>query len=674
MSGTGKNPRVIAIVGPQSSGKTSLLESILCQTSALERRSGNGIRLFGDTSHEAKARTMGTEINVASTQFMGDTYTFLDCPGSLELTQETYGALLCVDAAVVVTETESDKIIGLSPLLKLLEDRQIPRFIFVNKVDKASQSIRQLATTLQSVSQTPIVLRHIPIRKDNEITGFIDLASERAYVYNKHKPSKSVDLPSAIESDVEDARYAMLETLADYDEKLMEELLEDIHPPQEEVFQDLAQDLQEGLIIPVMMGSALNENGVHRLLKALRHEIPDIDSLHDRLHLSINGEPLAQIVKTYHIPHMGKISLARVLRGEIREGDTLNGDRPSGLFRLAGEKTDKIKFGHVGEMVGLSRLETAKTGDILVIGTGKAPSLPGLNILPPVFVTALTAQNRNDEVKLITSLAKISEEDPSITYEQVAEVHQIHLKGQGEVHLQIAKDRLQNKYGISVNNQTPKIPYKETIRKGTKHHSRYKKQSGGHGQFGDVVIEIEPRPLGTGFAFKQSITGGAIPRQYIPSVESGVKEYLQTGPLGFPVVDVGVNLVDGSYHAVDSSDMAFKTAGRMAMSEALPNCDPVLLEPIMHVNVMVPAEFAGQINSLISSRRGKILGFDAREDWPGWETIEAHMPQSEMHDMIVELRSTTLGAGTYVYAFDHLSELTGRLATQILQQQGQAAE
>jgi len=674
MSGADKNPRVIALVGPQSSGKTSLLESILCQTSALERRSENGIRLFGDSSAEAKARSMGTEINVASTRFMGDTYTFLDCPGSLELAQETYGALLCVDAAVVVTETDSDKLISLSPLLKFLEDRQIPRFIYVNKVDKASQSIRQLADTLKSVSQTPIVLRHIPIRSNNEVTGFIDLASERAYVYNKHKTSKSIDLPSEAESNVENARYSMLETLADYDEKLMEELLEDIHPPQEEVFQDLSQDLRKGLIIPVLMGSALNENGVHRLLKALRHEVPDLSSLQDRLGVQEHGTPLAQIVKTYNIPHMGKISLARVLRGEIKEGESLNGERPSGLLRLTGEKTDKIKSASRGQMVGLSRMEKAKTGDVLTTGGEKAPPLAGLDILPPVFVTALTAQNRNDEVKLVTSLAKICEEDPSISYEQVADVHQIHLKGQGDVHLQIATDRLASKYGIRVNRQTPKIPYKETIRKGTKHHSRYKKQSGGHGQFGDVVVEIEPRPLGSGFSFKQSITGGAIPRQYIPSVEAGVKEYLKTGPLGFPVVDVGVNLVDGSFHAVDSSDMAFKTAGRQAMSEALPTCNPVLLEPVMRVSVMVPSEFAGQINSLISGRRGKILGFDAREGWPGWETIEAHMPQSEMRDMIVELRSITLGSGTYISAFDHLSELTGRLATQVLQQHSEAAE
>ncbi len=674
MPGTSASPRVIALVGPQSSGKTTLLESILCHTGELERRSDANLRLFGDASPEAKARQMGTEINVATAHFMGDAYTFLDCPGSLELMQESYSALQGVDAAIVVTETDSDKLTSISPLLKYLEDQNIPRFIFVNKVDKAAGSIRELATALKAVSQTPVVLRHVPIRNGDEITGYVDLASERAYVYNKHEPSRIVDLPAELESEIEDARFAMLETLADYDEKLMEELLEDVHPPKEEVFQDLAVDLREGKIIPVLMGSALNENGIHRLLKALRHEVRGIDGLRERLGISQDGPALALVLKTYYLPHMGKLSLARVLRGQIKEGDVLNGTRPSGLFRLNGEKTDKVSNAGEGEMVGLGRLEEAKTGDALVLGKGTPDSLPRLSVLPPVYAVALSAENRNDEVKLITSLAKVNEEDPSITYEQTTDTHQILLKGQGEVHLQVAIDRLKNRFGVGVTKRKPKVPYKETIRKGKKHHSRFKKQSGGHGQFGDVVVEIEPRPAGSGFEFQETITGGAIPRQYIPSVEAGVREYLQSGPLGFPVVDVGVKLVDGSYHTVDSSDMAFKTAGRMAMSEALPECNPVLLEPIMHVKIMVPSEYTGQINGLISSRRGQVLGYDAREGWPGWDTIEAHMPQSEMHDIIVELRSITLGAGTYEATFDHLSELTGKLADQVLAQHQQAAE
>ncbi len=673
MAGSSKSPRVIALVGPQSSGKTSLLESILCQTGALERRSG-AARLIGDASPEAKSREMGTEINVASTNFMDDPYTFLDCPGSLELSQEIYGALQLSDAAIVVTESDPDKIIGMAPLLKHLKDLKIPHYVFINKVDKASGSVRDLATALETANSTPVVLRHIPVSKADEVIGYIDLASERTYVYSKQEPSKVVDLPSELESEVAEARYSMLETLADFDEQLMEQLLEDADPSKEEVYRDLTQDVANGLILPVLIGSALNENGVHRLLKTLRHEVPGVEKLHERLDVSPDGGTLAQIIKTYHVPHTGRISLARVVRGQVKEGDTLNGERPSSLVSFFGEKTEKLSLAEAGQIVGLGRMEKTHTGDTLISGKGNSEQLPEIPVLPPVYSIALAAENRNDEVKLVTSLSKITEEDPSLSYEQTTDTHEIILRGQGEVQFQVASDRLKSKYGVNVTTRRPKVPYKETIKKPKKQHSRYKKQSGGHGQFGDVVVEIQPQPPGSGFSFTNKITGGAIPRQYIPSVETGVKEYLNRGPLGFPVVDVAVTLVDGSYHAVDSSDMAFKTAGRLAMSEALPDCRPVLLEPIMHVKVNIPSEYTGQINGLISGRRGQILGFDAREGWPGWDTVEAHMPQSELSDIIIELRSITLGAGTFTYSFDHLSELTGKLAEQVLQKHQQAAE
>ena len=670
MAGNSGIPRVIALVGPQSSGKTTLLESILCRTGALDRRSSNNTRLIGDASPEAKAREMGTEINAVSAEFMGDPYIFLDCPGSIELAQETLGALQCVDAAVIVTEADADRITSLAPTLKMLDDHNIPHYIFVNKVDKAIGSVRHLADALKGVSQRPIVVRQIPIRNGDEITGYVDLAQERAHVYSKNEESKIVDLPSELEDDIADARFAMLETLADFDEKLMEDLLEDVKPAKEAIMKDLAEDVGQDLVVPVLIGSAINENGVHRLLKAIRHEVPGLAQLADRLGLTGGGDTaIAHVLKTYYLPHMGKISLVRLLSGSITDADTLNGQRPSGLFKFEGEKTEKLTQAKAGDVIGLGRMDDAKTGDTLFSGKGAGETIADLIVLPPVYSVALTPESRNDEAKLVTSLAKVCEEDPSLSYEQTPDTHEILLKGQGDVQLQIAIDRLNSKYGVNVKKHKPKVPYKETIKKKTKQHSRFKKQSGGHGQFGDVVVEIEPLPAGTGFAFEQKITGGAVPRQYIPSVEAGVKEYLISGPLGFPVVDVGVTLVDGSYHAVDSSDQAFKMAGRLAMSEALPDCKPVLLEPIMHVKVHTPSEFTGQINAVISGRRGQILGFDARENWPGWDTLEANLPQSEMHDLIIELRSLTQGSATYEAEYAHLSELTGKLADQVLQNQ-----
>ncbi|TNE41818.1 MAG: elongation factor G, partial [Alphaproteobacteria bacterium] len=643
MTDKGNRHRVIALVGPQSSGKTSLIESILSLTGKLSGK-GHG-RQFGDTSPEAKAREMGVDLNFATTTFMDDPYTFIDCPGAIELLQDTLSILNIVDAAVVVTEPDVDRILGLSPLLKHLEKQKIPHYIFINKVDRANLSLDALVKALNDVTGESVVLRQIPIYEGETITGYVDLASGLAHVYKPGAPSEIVDIPGSVQDTFQEARYSMLETLADYDEHLMEELLEDIDPPTDEVFKDLSEELERDEIIPVLLGSALNNNGVHRLLKALRHEAPPVADVAARLGVTQSG-PAALIAKTLHTSHAGKLSLARILSGTINDGDTLGDTRVSGMVTLHGDTVSKIKSAAAGDFVGLGRMETVATGDLLTPAQAsrcEAIAAP----LKPVYGLALQAANRNDEVKMADSLAKLCDEDPSLIYDHVQDTGETVLRGQGEIHLKIAADRLMNKYGLKVQTRRPQVPYKETIRKGAKQHYRYKKQSGGHGQYGDVIIEIAPLAPGAGFSFEERIHGGAIPRQYIPSVESGVKEYLSRGPLGFPVVDVGVTLVDGGYHTVDSSDMAFKTAGRLAMNEAMPTCNPVLLEPVMHVKIQVPSDFTPKVNALISGRRGQILGFDALEGWDGWDQVEAHMPQAEIQDMIIELRSMTLGAGTF---------------------------
>lgn len=674
MSAKGSSHRVIALVGPQSGGKTTLLESILRQTGKLGTVGKGSARAFGDTSAEAKAREMGIDTNFASTEFMGDPFTFIDCPGATELAQEAYSVLSGVDAAILVAEADPEKIMGLSPLLKYLEINHIPHYIFVNKIDRSSTSIPALADALNAATKEQVILRQIPITEDNVITGYVDLASQRAYVYQDDAPSETIDMPKGSEDAFSSARYSMLESLADFDEHLMEELLEDIDPPKEEVFHDLETDLQQDLIIPVFMGSALKQNGVFRLMKALRHEAPDIKSLQDRIGLDATTKaPIAQVLKTLHTGHGGKASFVRVLQGEVAEGDSLCGDRVGGILRFHGDKTEKLRKAETGDLVAFSRMDNINTGDILTANKSDDPGLDRAPILDPVYSLALEISNRNDEVKLATSLGKLCDEDPSLIYEQVADTHETVLRGQGEIHLLIASEKLKSKYDLSVTTRRPKVPYKETIRSAKTHHSRYKKQSGGHGQFGDVVVEIKPLSSGTGFAFDDTITGGAVPKQYIPSVKAGVKEYLAKGPLGFPVVDVGVTLTDGSYHAVDSSDMAFKTAGRLAMSEAMPDCQPVLLEPIMDVHVYVPSEYTPKVNALVSGRRGQILGFDSRKGWEGWDDVYAHLPQSELQDIIIELRSMTQGAGTYRAKFDHLNQLTGRLADQVMTQ-SEAAE
>lgn len=316
--------------------------------------------------------------------------------------------------------------------------------------------------------------------------------------------------------------------------------------------------------------------------------------------------------------------------------------------------------------MALGRLEKVQTGDTLTAEKSSILQVAPLAKPEPVYGQAIALKDRKDEVKLTTALARLIEEDPSLSLQHAADTHQLVLWGQGEMHLRVAMEKLGRKYGIDALAAPRQVPYKETIRGSIEIRGRHKKQSGGHGQFGDVVLDIRPLPRGSGFAFGEKIHGGTVPRQFIPSVEIGVKDYLQTGPLGFPVVDVAVTLLDGSYHSVDSSDMAFRQAGRLAMSEGLPKCQPVLLEPIMQLDIAVPTEATARINAIITQRRGQILGFDTREGWPGWDVVSAQMPESEMNDLIVELRSATAGVGTFSARFHHLAELSGKLADQVM--------
>jgi elongation factor G len=659
-------PRCVALLGPYLSGKTTLLESILHMTGATSRKgqvsAGNTV---GDSSQEARARNMSVETNVATTTFMGESLTFLDCPGSVEFQQDGRNAALGVDAAVVVVDAEIHWPVTLAPILKNLEELGVPTAIFVNKLDKAQGSVGELIEKLRHFSGRPLVMRHLPLRDGGRITGYIDVASERAYRYQVNGPSEMLDLPDDMLEREQEARYTLLETLADFDDHLMEELLEDITPPKEEIYRDLSADFQQAEIVPVFLGAAESDNGVHRLLKALRHETPEISATAERLGIDGN-EPVSQVLKTYHTPHGGKLSVARVLSGTINDGDVLNGERVSGLFSMLGAETTKKRTATVGDTVALGRLEDVKTGDVLVPKGNPTVSLPRADVPMPIYGQAITVANRNDEVKLTGAIGKLIDEDASISLAMNRDTHELILWGQGEMHLHIALDRLKNRYSLAVTTQPPGVPYKEAIRKGMTQRGRFKRQTGGHGQFGDVVLDIKPLPRGTGFEFNQTIKGGNVPRQYIPSVEAGVKDYLVKGPLGFPVVDLSVTLTDGSYHTVDSSDLAFRTAGRMAMSEAMPQCSSVILEPILNVEITIPSEFTSKVNGVISSRRGQILGFDGKEGWTGWDVVHAHMPQSEVHDLIIDLRSLSHGVSSFTWEFDHLSELVGKEAEQVL--------
>ncbi|KUO55151.1 MAG: elongation factor G [Alphaproteobacteria bacterium BRH_c36] len=672
--------RAIAIVGPYLAGKTTLLEAILARTGTIAQqgRVQDGTTK-GDASPEARAHGMSVALNVFDTNYLGGDYTFIDCPGSVEFLADGASALTICDAAVVVCEPDAKRVPALQLILRQLEERGIPHFLFLNKIDSCRLQVRDIIPMLQPASERPLVLRQVPIWENGIATGFVDLASERAYVYREHAPSEIVELPAGIKGREEEARFHMLEQLADYDDDLMEQLLADMIPPLDKIFEDLTAELREGAICPVLIGSAEHGNGIGRLLKALRHEVPDAATTAERIGLE-PGAATAFVFKTVHSPHGGKISFARVFGDTLADGAIVRSssgaeERISGVLAIHGEEYLKRGAARPGDVVGLGRLDGIATGETAIGGKRAAAQAVACPPPPePVYVTGLAIKDRKDEVKLTSALAKLCEEDPSLEAENSIDTHQLLLKGQGEMHLRVALERLQRKFAISVERQPRLIPYKETIRKSAEVRGRHKKQSGGHGQFGDVVIAIRPQPRGVGFAFDEVITGGVVPKQFFPSVEHGARDYLNKGPLGFPVVDVAVTLKDGSVHSVDSSDMAFRAATRLAMSEGMPQCAPVLLEPIMAVSIMVPSDATARINGIIPQRRGQILGFDARHGWPGWDVIEAHIPDSEIEDLIIELRSATAGVGTYTARFDHLAELTGKLADQVVSGHAEAAE
>jgi elongation factor G len=666
-----KGPRCVALVGPFQSGKTTLLEAILARTGAIQRQGTvEAGTTVGDAGAESRHHRMSVELSVASTNFLGDIYTFVDCPGSIEFIHDMRAALPGVDAAVVVCEADERKVPQLQLVLRELEELRIPRFLFLNKIDKADKRVRETLKILQPASRVPLVLRQIPIWSDDIITGFVDLALERAFIYKEHAPSEIVALDEHLERERE-ARFSMLEKLADHDDELMEQLLEDIPPPRDKVFDDLAKELRDGIICPVLIGSATRTNGVLRLLKALRHEAPGIAQTVQRLGLTATGEALAYVMKTLHTTHGGKMSIARVLAGSIAEGAMLMGasgtaDRVSGVFKLTGQSSEKRGAAAAGDTVALGKLDHAKTGETLTSGKEPHAAVTSLAAYPPVLAIAVAAKERKDDVKLGQALNKLLEEDPSLSVVHNPEAQEVIGWGQGEMHLRVATERLAGRFGVASITRRPTVGYRETIRKGIVQRGRHKKQSGGHGQFGDVVLDIKPLPRGSGFSFAEKITGGVVPRNYIPSVEEGVIDGLKSGPLGFPVVDVAVTLIDGSYHTVDSSDQAFRTAGRIGIVEALPQCHPVLLEPIYTVEIVCPSEATAKINAILSGRRGQILGFDTREGWPGWDTVRAMMPESEIGDLIVEIRSATAGVGSFAFKFDHMAELTGKQADQIV--------
>jgi len=665
----GASSRNVAIVGPSGAGKTTLLESLLHVGGAIARKGRVADRsTVGDASAEARERQMSTEVTAARLEHQGLAFTLLDCPGSAEFCYETRAALIGVDLAVVVVEPVAERMVTAAPILHFLDQHRIPHLVLVNKMDRSEQRYRDILAALRAVSARPVIPHQYAIGRGESLVGYIDLITEEAFAYRKGRPSDKIALPEEYREREQAARTEMLETLADFDDDLMAKLLEDQAPSEEEILKDLRKTLGTDQVVPVFMAVAEADMGVRRFLEALVEEAPLPEIRARELGIGQDGAALVQILKTWYLPHTGKLSLARVWRGTVKDGMALGGARVSGLSTLLGSQQTPIAEADAGSIVALGRLEEARTGMALANGTGQLDVTPPVAALPvPMLAFAVRAQNRSDEVKLSGAFHRLTEEDPSLSVAPDPEMHQTLLWGQGEIHLKVALDRLRSRFNVAVDGVLPRTPYRETIRKGASAHGRHKKQSGGHGQFGDVKIEITPLERGTGFRFENKVVGGSVPRQYIPAVEAGAKEYMAKGPLVFPVVDVGVRLVDGQFHTVDSNELSFKMATALALKEGLAQCTPVLLEPVLDVKVSVPGEFTSKGLQLVSGKRGQILGYEAKAGWPGWDEVRAHIPQGEIQDMIVALRSMTLGTGFFEWRHDHFQEVPEKLAGAIVE-------
>ncbi|MHB8885779.1 MAG: elongation factor G [Methylovirgula sp.] len=650
-------PRSIALVGPYGSGKSTLFD-------ALMTCAGAPVKRCGDT----RSRSMSTELRLGHCTFLDEPWAILDCPGSVEFAYDTLSALMVCDLAVVVCEPSPERMASVTLLMKTLEDHAIPHLVFINKIDMLAGRVRDSLAALQNYSSRPMVLRQVPIREADAITGYVDVVSERAYRYRREQDSELISLPGTMREREREARAGLSEVLADHDDAILEKILEDVAPSSDELFRQLHHDQASGSIVQVLLGSATLGFGILRLWKALRHDAPNAWETAQRHGIAVSDQPLVQIFKTVHAgqaAYTGKLSLSRIWRGSLMDGATLNGNRVGGIHHFVGGEPVRVPSANAGELVALGRLENCATGAVLgqhdpseVLEFPEPPT--------PVFALVIATKDRKDDVKLSTALHKLVEEDPSISVSHEQATGETLLRGQGEVHLNVALDRLATNYNLQINVGTPKIAFKETIRREVHQHARLKRQTGGHGQFADVKLEIGPRERGSGFFFTDKIVGGAVPKQYIPAVREASEEAMQKGPFGYPVVDVGVTLVDGSFHSVDSSDMAFRTATRIGIGEGLAKAEPVLLEPIDHVTVSVPNQFTAGVQRLLSGRRGQILGYAERPGWPGWDDVEALVPEAELHEFILQLRSDTMGLGSYRSSFDHLAEARGKLAEKVL--------
>ncbi|MFN3938268.1 MAG: elongation factor G [Gemmobacter sp.] len=631
--------RCFTVLGPSQSGKSTLVR----QLSSL---GGPG----------AASEQLGA-VTLTSFRFLDEDWCALDLPGGSEYAVQAQGALMASDVAVLVVPPDPEAALLCAPWLRAVEASGTPCILFINKMDTSRARMRDIVSELQAYSNHTIVIRQVPMREGDRVVGAVDLISERAWRFRDGQNSALVQIPPGPVADREaEARSELLEQMSEYDDALLEELIEDQVPATGALFSIARREMEQNVLIPAFLGAAERHHGVTRLMKALRHEAPDVSVLRARL-----GGARAVAFEAQVRKHLGKVVAVRALEAGVAQGTGLGGGNLGGLQKIGGGAVSELPAGGVALAVKSDQLSAGRP---LSADAVLAPP-DWFGAQPPMLARVLIPGSERDEVRLSAALGRLAEVDPHLAQDTEEETGQTVLKLQGPQHLRRVLALLDEDFGLKVETRSPNVSWRETISGQADVHYRHRKQSGGAGQFADVVLTIRPRPRGEGFGFDEVVKGGAVPRNYIPSVEEGARDAMARGPLGFPVVDVAVTLTDGKHHAVDSSDHAFRTAGRMGVKEGLTQAGPLLLQAINRVAIHVPSVLSGALVSLISGLKGQVQGFDRDPAQRGWDIFRATLPAAVHDELMQALAGATQGTAWIEAEFDHYEEVYGREAEAI---------
>ena len=672
--------RNIGIIAHSGAGKTSLIEAMLYNGGAIERMGAvdDGNTVADYASDEIERKT-SLNCSVCIAEWAENKLNIIDTPGAEDFYGDLHGVLRVVDAVIVVVDATTGVEGGTEKVWEIADKYDLPRILFINKMDKENASFDNALASISEILETRAVPVQIPIGKEDQFTGVVDVIQDGAFLEpSGSAPVTKSDVPDDLLGTAEEYREALVEVAAESDDELIEKFFEG-ELSEEEIQKGLQTGISENQFVPVLCGSALKNIGVQQLMDMIisccpspvqAAEIQDVDDESKTREPSTDAPLSAVVFKTIADPFSGQLSFFRVYSGTL-EGDSQVSNSNRGEVERLGKPTfmngkQAINTSNVpaGDIGALTKLTTTHTGDTLC-DRDATIKLPGIEFPNTVISYAISPAREGDDEKLMTALTRISEEDPSFQIERNDITKQLLVSGLGDLHITVNRDRIKEKFGVETNVAPPKVPYRETVRRSVQNvQERHKKQSGGKGQFGDVTINLAPIERGEGFEFINNIKGGVIPSNYIPAVEKGIRQRMELGVLaGYPLVDIQIDLHDGKYHDVDSSDMAFQIAGSMAFATAVQQADPCLLEPIMNVSISVPDQYMGNIIGDLNGRRGQVMGV---EQIGKRQIIQAIVPQSEMLRYSIDLRSLTSARGNFTMEFAHYEVVPEDVAQKVI--------